>query len=282
MSREEEEEVVAKVADFGLSRTISSNVAGTLNSWQWLAPEVINNSDDQSSEYGLKSDVYSFGIILWELITFQHPFDEFIGHPKYTRTLKDGTGNEFKMLNPNEVKHSIIFDHLRPTIPLIGCSNDVMTIIDRCWSFDPDKRPSFDEIVFILSTELGIKPFGNRNSNPLFGSSMFKRRIRSPIAIPPPPSPSSPSSSSLSPSPSPSPSPSSSSSSSSDLSNNNCDNNINIANNNNNNNNNDDNNNTDKNNNTKNNNNENNNNNNNDDDDNNPNENNNDTDDNNN
>ncbi len=41
----------------------------------WLAPEVI-----QRKSYNHKADVYAFGIILWELITRQHPFDEFPFH----------------------------------------------------------------------------------------------------------------------------------------------------------------------------------------------------------
>ena len=171
VSLSEDAEIIAKVADFGLSRTLSSNVAGSLSSWQWLAPEVIR---EDSSEYGLKSDVYSFGTVLWELITFLHPFDEFIGVNKFTRILNDGTGAVFKVLNPTEVKHAIIFENLRPTIPP-STPETIQAIVKQCWLSDPDRRPSFDEIVFILSSELGlIGPILRKNV--LKASSAFKRR----------------------------------------------------------------------------------------------------------
>jgi serine/threonine protein kinase len=38
----------------------------------WLAPEVLSEQP-----YTVKSDVYAMGIIMWELLTFQHPFEEF-------------------------------------------------------------------------------------------------------------------------------------------------------------------------------------------------------------
>ena len=77
----------AKVADFGLSRCITSGIAGSLATWQWLAPEVIL---EDGAEYGLASDVYSFGMVLWEILTCEVPFEEFDKNPRYTRTFVDG------------------------------------------------------------------------------------------------------------------------------------------------------------------------------------------------
>ena len=132
---------------------------GALNSWQWLAPEVISTLDVERDriEYGLASDVYSFGIILWELLTFQIPFEEYLGDPKYTKSFKDGTGREVQMLNPNIVKNAIIKENLRPTLPdNLNCSHDVRSMIEQAWNSDPKRRPNFHDIVFILSLELNI------------------------------------------------------------------------------------------------------------------------------
>jgi hypothetical protein len=36
--------VRAKVADFGLTRAVVPQMSGALDTWQWLAPEVIDTS----------------------------------------------------------------------------------------------------------------------------------------------------------------------------------------------------------------------------------------------
>jgi serine/threonine protein kinase len=70
---------VAKVSDFGTSLLLlnealreESQATRTVSLPTWLAPEVI-----AGREYTEKSDVYAFGIIMWELLTRQHPFSEY-------------------------------------------------------------------------------------------------------------------------------------------------------------------------------------------------------------
>lgn len=87
VSLDENAPVCAKVADFGLSRCITSGISGSLGTWQWLAPEVIL---EDGGEYGLASDVYSFGVVLWEILTFEVPFEEFEKNPRYSRSCTDG------------------------------------------------------------------------------------------------------------------------------------------------------------------------------------------------
>ena len=150
---EEDAPVRAKVADFGLARSITSGIAGTLSTWQWLAPEVIN---DETGEYHLSSDVYSFGVVLWELLTFKYPFDEYENTSRYCRVIVDGNGNDISMLNTGEVKYAIIHEQLRPTIPA-DCPPNIRSLIERCWHQSPKKRPLFDDIVYLLSSELGVQ-----------------------------------------------------------------------------------------------------------------------------
>lgn len=44
----------------------------------WLAPEVM-----KGESYTEKADVFSYGIVLWELLTHEHPYAE---HPVSTDT----------------------------------------------------------------------------------------------------------------------------------------------------------------------------------------------------
>jgi serine/threonine protein kinase len=147
----------AKVADFGLARVVAPTISGALNTWQWLAPEVLGISDDKSTitkPYGIASDVYSFSICCWEIATGGFPFDEFNEHPDYA---------QLGALSLTAIKTSIVKENLRPTLlpcpapgkpPVEGetCPEPFKKLIQDCWHRDPEKRPSFLEIVRRLSS----------------------------------------------------------------------------------------------------------------------------------
>jgi hypothetical protein len=90
---------VCKVTDFGLSKQLFGQVAGRdVFNPDWLAPEIILNQP-----YSMSSDVFSFGIILWELVSRQHPFDEYAARFM-------GLPDTFK-------EDAIAKEGLRPTVP---------------------------------------------------------------------------------------------------------------------------------------------------------------------
>jgi hypothetical protein len=51
VSRNPQSEVNIKIGDFGLSVNSYSNLAEPLESWQWLAPEVLFDNIDSSMQY---------------------------------------------------------------------------------------------------------------------------------------------------------------------------------------------------------------------------------------
>ncbi|XP_072983153.1 probable serine/threonine-protein kinase SIS8 isoform X2 [Typha latifolia] len=114
---------VVKVCDFGLSRLqhhtflSSKSTAGTP---EWMAPEVLRN--EPSNE---KCDVYSFGVILWELATLRMPWSG---------------------LNPMQVVGAVGFQNRRLDIPK-EVDPMVAKIISDCWESEPNKRPSFAQLM---------------------------------------------------------------------------------------------------------------------------------------
>eukprot|EP01122_Echinamoeba_exundans_P016971 TRINITY_DN8780_c0_g1_i1.p1 TRINITY_DN8780_c0_g1~~TRINITY_DN8780_c0_g1_i1.p1 ORF type:complete len:603 (+),score=88.11 TRINITY_DN8780_c0_g1_i1:336-2144(+) len=124
----------AKLADFGISRSLSSNNTMTSNvgTIQWCAPEIW----DDSRAYTEKVDVYSFGILLWELFSCRVPFSESAANP-VTLAMK-------------------IMGGARPDISAVqGYSAKLRDLIVSCWNADAKLRPSMDSIVELLKAEIG-------------------------------------------------------------------------------------------------------------------------------
>ncbi|KOM44732.1 hypothetical protein LR48_Vigan06g003800 [Vigna angularis] len=82
---------------------------------QWMAPEVLRN--EPSNE---KSDVFSFGVILWELMTQSIPWKNF----EFLTGFMDRRLDLPEDLDPH-----------------------FASIIDDCWQSDPERRPSFEELI---------------------------------------------------------------------------------------------------------------------------------------
>ncbi|KAK8842485.1 hypothetical protein M9Y10_026074 [Tritrichomonas musculus] len=128
----EDSHLFPKISDFGLSKEIHKNaesitfqsILDQKGTTFYIAPEVWKECN-----YTKACDVYAFSMIVYEIIYGQQPFKDF--------------NNNFitKVVNGERPK-------LNDTIP--EC---YQKLIERCWSHDLNKRPTFNEIVQLLKTD---------------------------------------------------------------------------------------------------------------------------------
>lgn len=130
-----------KVADFGckyqihffitnislVSRTLATETTMTMcGNAVTAAPEVLART-----KYSEKADVYSFGIVLWEVFTRRVAYEN---------------------MNVFEIARRVVIEDLRPELNLeiLADSNRtppfIVKLMERCWSSNPEQRPSFAEI----------------------------------------------------------------------------------------------------------------------------------------
>ncbi|XP_077567606.1 mitogen-activated protein kinase kinase kinase 7 isoform X2 [Stigmatopora nigra] len=116
---------VLKICDFGTACDIQTHMTNNKGSAAWMAPEVF-----EGNNYSEKCDVFSWGIILWEVVTRRKPFDE-IGGPAFRIMWAVHNGTRPPMIK---------------TLP-----KPIENLMTSCWSKDPSKRPSMEEIVKIMT-----------------------------------------------------------------------------------------------------------------------------------
>eukprot|EP00027_Filamoeba_sp_ATCC50430_P014226 CAMPEP_0168578836 /NCGR_PEP_ID=MMETSP0413-20121227/21545_1 /TAXON_ID=136452 /ORGANISM="Filamoeba nolandi, Strain NC-AS-23-1" /LENGTH=1106 /DNA_ID=CAMNT_0008612709 /DNA_START=22 /DNA_END=3339 /DNA_ORIENTATION=+ len=115
------DDLVLKVADFGLARPVADTMTTQSGTLKWMAPEQLSKGN-----YTQKSDVYSYAMILYEIITRREPFE--------------GLSLLF------EIFREVVVEQKRPRLP----SNTLpalRSLVEQCWHADPDYRPDFKTIV---------------------------------------------------------------------------------------------------------------------------------------
>ncbi|CAB4021380.1 Ephrin type-B receptor 1, partial [Paramuricea clavata] len=123
------ENLICKVADFGLSRDLDNTEDSEYESQggkiavRWTAPEAITYL-----KFSTASDIWSYGILLWEIMSFAE---------KPYRNWRNG-----------EVV--IFVNQGYRLLPPMTCPKTVHELMKECWMTDRTKRPPFKEIVRII------------------------------------------------------------------------------------------------------------------------------------
>ncbi|XP_077589795.1 tyrosine-protein kinase Srms [Stigmatopora nigra] len=114
------EDLICKVADFGLARIIKDSVYTASRSTKipvrWTAPEAAIHQ-----KFSVKSDVWSFGVLLYEMMSR--------GKMPY-----EGKNNKQVL--------SLLTSGARLACPS-RCPHNIYRIMMDCWATEPSKRPSF-------------------------------------------------------------------------------------------------------------------------------------------
>uniref|UniRef100_A0A8C5Z9R1 Tyrosine-protein kinase n=1 Tax=Marmota marmota marmota TaxID=9994 RepID=A0A8C5Z9R1_MARMA len=121
------ENLVCKIADFGLARLIEDNEytarQGAKFPIKWTAPEAA-----LYGRFTIKSDVWSFGILQTELVTKGRvPYPGMVN-----REVLEQVERGYRMPCPQ------------------GCPESLHELMNLCWKKDPDERPTFEYIQSFL------------------------------------------------------------------------------------------------------------------------------------
>ncbi|KAJ3574256.1 hypothetical protein NP233_g1894 [Leucocoprinus birnbaumii] len=129
----------AMLADFGISHismtlatTSTRGFAGTAN---WTAPELLLEEDESEPIPTKKSDIWSFSCTCYEVLTGEMPFYHIKKVVQLIRAMLRG-------VRP-----------MRTTLrgPCDSAEEQVWTLMEMCWNYEPEKRPDTKELKYAIS-----------------------------------------------------------------------------------------------------------------------------------
>ena len=138
ISTSDQENYLAKVTDFGLSKAFYENTRYTKQDrrmvpWKWMDVHYL-----KTDIFTMKSDVWSFGVVFWEMLS--------IGRTPYAGCNANDTIKQIKagyrLPAPDEISQ---FEWL------VKCYHEVTQM---CWHSKPKQRSSFSDLVKTFDTYL--------------------------------------------------------------------------------------------------------------------------------
>eukprot|EP00540_Astrosyne_radiata_P016997 CAMPEP_0116846072 /NCGR_PEP_ID=MMETSP0418-20121206/13633_1 /TAXON_ID=1158023 /ORGANISM="Astrosyne radiata, Strain 13vi08-1A" /LENGTH=628 /DNA_ID=CAMNT_0004477281 /DNA_START=35 /DNA_END=1922 /DNA_ORIENTATION=+ len=154
---------VTKLFDFGLAKEMKNPVqngkfkmTGETGSGVYMAPEVAKHW-----AYNGSVDTYSFGILLWEMASLKNAFAEY---------------------SPEDVKKVVLQGDVHPRMDA-SWPAELKTLIEKCWSYFPQNRPSWDVVldslrVLIEDCDIDIQSDSQRGSSGAFSLRLGSGRKR--------------------------------------------------------------------------------------------------------
>lgn len=135
---------IIKIGDFGISKVLDRNHSDTktqIGTPLYMPPEIIN-----TQKYDYKADIWSLGVTFFELINFYRPYGGNNPIGLY-RNIVEGK-NQIRISKNNNVY-----------------SKELIDVINKMISRDPNKRPTLDEILNVPIINKHLKEFLKKNKN---------------------------------------------------------------------------------------------------------------------
>ncbi|KLL05028.1 MAG: hypothetical protein MRERV_7c083 [Mycoplasmataceae bacterium RV_VA103A] len=124
------------ITDLGLCRPANLEEKGAIYGvLAYVAPEVLSEKS-----YTQAADIYSFGIVAYEVLANAYPYPDL-------KTLYPNLESE----GERELQFAMdVCSGLRPNIEKLELPQLLKDLIKRCWDTNPEKRPTADQLYFIL------------------------------------------------------------------------------------------------------------------------------------
>ncbi|XP_015430679.1 PREDICTED: tyrosine-protein kinase Fps85D isoform X2 [Dufourea novaeangliae] len=121
-------ESIVKISDFGMSReeeeyTVSDGMKQI--PIKWTAPEALN-----FGKYTSLCDVWSYGVLMWEIFS--------------------KGGNPYSGMSNSQAREKIDSGYRMPAPE--NTPEEIYRLMLRCWEYEPEKRPHFDQIYTVVET----------------------------------------------------------------------------------------------------------------------------------
>ncbi|XP_066594620.1 tyrosine-protein kinase Fer isoform X1 [Prorops nasuta] len=119
---------IVKISDFGMSREEEEYIVSDGMKQipiKWTAPEALN-----FGKYTSLCDVWSYGVLMWEIFS------------------KGGT--PYSGMSNSQAREKIDSGYRMPAPN--GTPEEIYRLMLRCWEYEPEKRPHFDQIYTVVET----------------------------------------------------------------------------------------------------------------------------------
>ncbi|XP_053979193.1 tyrosine-protein kinase Fer isoform X2 [Hylaeus volcanicus] len=121
-------ESIVKISDFGMSREEEEYIVSDGMKQipiKWTAPEALN-----FGKYTSLCDVWSYGVLMWEIFS--------------------KGGNPYSGMSNSQAREKIDAGYRMPAPE--NASDEIYRLMLRCWEYEPEKRPHFDQIYTVVET----------------------------------------------------------------------------------------------------------------------------------
>ncbi|XP_076765777.1 tyrosine-protein kinase Fer isoform X2 [Xylocopa sonorina] len=121
-------ECIVKISDFGMSREEEEYIVSDGMKQipiKWTAPEALN-----FGKYTSLCDVWSYGVLMWEIFS--------------------KGGNPYGGMSNSQAREKIDAGYRMPAPE--NTPDEIYRLMLRCWEYEPEKRPHFDQIYTVVET----------------------------------------------------------------------------------------------------------------------------------